>query len=115
MADLDEPHETPLTLLERNDETLEGTITRDGAAVTLDNAALTMLIKPSRHTPDDDTTVTTLTDGAGITLGPSTGAYTVQVPAAALASAGEHWYRVDATISGARRTAIYGPLHVINT
>lgn len=106
-----------LELPQLNDPDVELTLTSAGAPLDLSTAsALELFLKPHRTTLDTDLTVTKLTLGAGLTVTDSSGGVCVaSIPAAALAVAGVRWWRLDAVISGKRRTAMYGPLKVADT
>lgn len=90
-------------------------VTEDGEVAELGAAeAIELYLKPHRTTADDDPAVTVLTVGDGITLTGS-GTATATIPAAAIATAGYMWWRLDVVMSGRRRTAIDGLLLVRDT
>jgi hypothetical protein len=106
----------PLTLNERNDETVD--LTAD-APVDLTVAACTfeLYIKATADTADSAATV--LTVGAGLTVNTTAPTarsidLTAVVPAADLASPGKLFWRLDLLVAGARHTALYGPLTIRN-
>lgn len=106
-----------LELDQNTDPDVELTLTQAGAPLDLGTAsALELFVKPHRTTADTDLTVTKLTIGSGIAVTNASGGICVaSIPAAALALAGLKWWRIDAVISGKRRTAIRGVVHVADT
>lgn len=106
-----------LELNQSNDEDIELTLTQAGAALDLATAsALELYLKPSRTTTDTDLAVTKLTVGSGIAITDAPGGVCVaSIPAAALAQAGLKWWRIDAVITGRRKTAMFGLVHVADT
>lgn len=110
----------PLTLHQHNAETLHLTIARVDPADDLTTiTALELLIKPQACTPDDDAEVVRLSTGdpAQITITDQTAAQvtaTAHIPASVLAQGWERWWRLDALVGAERRTALYGPVTVIN-
>ncbi|MCW2915513.1 MAG: hypothetical protein JWN52_3581 [Actinomycetia bacterium] len=106
----------PLTLNEGNDETVALTV---DAPVTLTLSACTfeLFIKATADTADSS--ATKLTVGAGITIDTTAATarsidLTAIVPAAALATPGKRFWRLDLLVSSARHTALYGPLTIRN-
>ena len=104
-----------LKLIEGNPETVRETVTDDdtGSPYDLTGATINFYIKPSADTADTDPSVTklststseiTVTDAAG-------GVCTVAVPPQA---AGTLWRRLDVVTAGQAKTAVYGPLYVLN-
>jgi cobalamin biosynthesis protein CbiG len=106
-----------LNLNQANDEDVELTLTQAGAALDLGTAsALELFLKPHRTTADTDPAVTKLTVGSGIAVTDEPGGVCVaSIPAAALAVAGLRWWRIDAVITGKRKTALFGLVHVADT
>lgn len=109
---------TELVVYENNDEELDLVVTTldDGAAYDLTGATLELVIKPSADTPDDDdgTVVLSSADGDITITDPAAGTATVTVDRSHLAVPGTRAWRVDVVRPGSRRTAMYGPLHIIN-
>jgi len=106
-----------LELDQNTDPDVELTLTQGGAALDLASAsALELYLKPHRTTADTDLAVTKLTVGTGISITDAgAGTCVASIPAAALAVAGLKWWRIDAVISGKRRTAMCGVVHVADT
>jgi hypothetical protein len=106
-----------LNLNQNNDEVIALTLTQAGAALDLDTAsALELYLKPHRTTADTDLAVTKLTLSSGIAItDASAGTCTAAIPAAALAVAGLKWWRIDAVITGKRKTALFGVVYVADT
>lgn len=110
----------PLTMHQNNDEILKLVITPidptdDLTLVT----SLRFYLKPDQCTIDTDSTVTVLTSAnpAQITITAQTAAQiaaTVYVPAASLSEPYSRWWRVDAYVGTARRTAMYGHVTVVD-
>lgn len=106
-----------LNLNQWNDEDVQLTLTQAGAALDLATAsALEFYLKPHRTTADADLAVTKLTVGSGIAItDASAGTCIASIPASALAAAGLKWWRIDAIITGKRKTALFGLVHVADT
>lgn len=106
-----------LNLSQNNDEDIALTLTQAGVALDLDTAsALELFLKPHRTTADTDLAVTKLTLSSGIAITDATaGTCIASIPASALAVAGLKWWRIDAVITGKRKTAICGLAHVADT
>ena len=110
----------PLTLNQDNDEVIDLVITP--VAATDDLSLVTELefyLKPSQCTADTDAAVTVLTssDPAQITITPQSSTQIVAivyVPAASLLEPYDRWWRVDAYVGTTRRTAMYGPVTVVD-
>lgn len=110
----------PLTMSEDNDEVLDLVITP--VVPTDDLSLVTVLkfyLKPDVCTADTDSTATVLTSAvpAQITITAHTAAQinaTVYIPAASLADPYPRVWRVDAYSGTAHRTAMYGPVTVID-
>jgi hypothetical protein len=116
MADL-----RPITLRENNDETLRMTIvpcdpTEDLTAVT----SLEVLLKTSRCTSDTDPSTLLLSSSvpAEVQITSQTAAQIIalaHIPGTALTPPYERFWRVDGLgSSGARRTAMFGPVTVVD-
>lgn len=111
---------TPLTLHQHNDETVAVTIDRvlatdDLTAVT----GLEILFKDDRCDADDATTTVVLSTAVpaqAVILTQTAAQITVEVyvPASMLALAYDRWWRVDALTGVLRRTALYGPVLVVD-
>lgn len=106
-----------LELMQGNDEIVEHTVSTATGPLDLTTAtAIEMFIKPSKATADTDPTVTKLTLTSGITIvDASAGRCDAAVPAAALATAGVRWWRLDLVISADRKTAMFGPVLIRDT
>lgn len=104
-----------LKLIEGNPETLREAITDDdtGLPLNLTGKVINFYIKPSADTADTDLSVIKLSTGTGeITITDATGGIcTVAVPAQA---AGTLWRRLDVVTAGQPKTAVYGPVYVLN-
>lgn len=110
-----------ITLHEKNDEVLRVTITPLVEGETLDGITLLeVYLKPDQCTPDGDSSVLLLTsaDPTQIDVTEQTSdliTARVFIPATALAQPYDRWWRLDALdADGGRRTALYGPVEVIN-
>jgi len=106
-----------LVVYENNDETIDLAVTTvDGDPYDLTDANLELLIKPAADTPDDGPGVVVLSTGTGeITITDAEGgAATAEVSRSHLAVPGTRVWRVDVVRPGSRRTAMYGPFHVVN-
>lgn len=114
--------ERPITLREGNDEVLKLTITRDDPTDDLLGVeTLQLFLKPDVCAGDTDLGVLQLssTDPTQITLDAQTSAQilaTAYIPRSALSGAYSRFWRVDGLGSGGvpRRTAMYGPVKVVN-
>jgi hypothetical protein len=110
----------PLTMNQGNDEVVDLVITpvTPGDDLTL-ITALWLYIKPDVCTADTDSSVTVLTsdDPTQITITAQTPAEidaTAYVPAASLAEPYSRVWRVDAYAGTTKRTAMYGPVTVVD-
>lgn len=107
-----------LTVYELNDEQIGLVITEPdtGTAYDLTGADLEMLLKPSADTPDSDPGVVILstTGGEIVVDDAAQGLATVAIARGDLATPGDLVWRVDVVRPGTRRTAVYGPLRVVN-
>lgn len=114
------PSLVPLTLRQSNDEVISMVITPldpldDLSLVT----SLVVVIKPDRCTADTDSTALTLTTAnpSQVVITTQTSAIieaTAYVSAAALLAPYDRWWRVDAYVGTAKRTAMYGPITVVD-
>ena len=112
--------QVPLTLHQNNDEIIDLVITP--VVPTDDLSLVTQLrfyLKPDQCTADTASTVTVLTSAAPtqITITAQSAAQiaaTVYVPAASLVEPYNRWWRVDAYVGTARRTALYGHVTVVD-
>lgn len=112
--------EVSIVLHEDNDETLLLTIvptTSDGdlSGVT----EIQVLLKPSSCTSDSDPTVLVLssTDPAEVQVTSFSATEIIArafIPASALALPYDRWWRADALAGTARRTAMYGPVTMVD-
>lgn len=107
-----------LTLHEGNDETLLLTIVREVDTDDLTTiTALELFLKYDSCDADDAVTTLELTTGSGITITSQTAAQilaTAVIPATALSGSFDRFWRVDGLVGSARRTAMYGPVTVVN-
>lgn len=110
----------PLTMHEDNDEVLDLVIT---PVVSTDDltlvTSLRFYLKPDACTSDTDTSTTVLTSAvpAQITITAQSAtqiAATVYIPAASLADPYPRVWRVDAHSGTTHRTAMYGPVTVVD-
>lgn len=110
----------PLTLHQGNAETVAITITRSDPTDDLTLiTSLRLVLKPDQCTTDTATTAVVLT-----TANPAQMVITSQaaaqitaeayIPATALTDPYSRWWRVDAYIGLTYRTAIYGPVTVLD-
>lgn len=106
-----------LDLNQNNDQDIELTLDQGGTALDLGTAsAIELFLKPHRTTADTDLAVTKLTVGSGISITNAPGGVCVaSLSAGALAAAGLRWWRLDAVISGKRKTAMFGVVRVADT
>jgi hypothetical protein len=114
------PTNTPLTLRQANDEILWLYITPDDP---LENmmliTSLSMFIKDSPCMGDGDpsTTILTTSNPAQLTImGQTALLITVRaiISSAILAAPHPLWWRIDAYVGSAHRTAMYGPITVVD-
>ncbi|MGI5171887.1 hypothetical protein ACQEU3_46850 [Spirillospora sp. CA-253888] len=102
-----------LSLAQANDETIDLLVSAGIEPLDLTGATIELILKPTPQTPDEDPAVTVLTSPDDITITNAAGGRcTARIPAAALASAGRHWWRLDVLRGGDRRTAMFGPAWV---
>jgi hypothetical protein len=104
---------TDLKLLQRNTPKIREVVTDDdtGNPVDLTGKTVEFYIKATDTTNDTDAVVlSTATTGVTITDALA-GICEVDLPAQ---QPGEYWRRLDVVDGSDRKTAIYGPLHVIN-
>lgn len=114
------PSNVPLTLRQSNDEIIDVVITP--SSVLDDLTLVTQLVcvlKPDQCTADSDVSELTLTsaDPTEIVVTAQTAASisaTIYVPASALLLPYSRWWRVDAYVGTAKRTALYGPVTMID-
>jgi hypothetical protein len=114
------PSLVPLTLHQSNDEIISIVIT---PSVPTDDLSLVtklvLVLKPDQCTADSDTTVLTLDTGDPTEIiitaqSASQIAALAYVPATSLASPYDRWWRVDAYVGTSHRTALYGPVTVVD-
>lgn len=109
------PKQADLTLIEGNTETVEEAVTDDdtGQPLNLTGVTVEFYVKTDRTVPDTDPSVVKLSTATGeVTVTNAVGGVcTVAVPAQA---AGTYWRRLDVVSGTDRKTAIYGPLYVID-
>ena len=103
----------PLAVNERNDPTIDLTVTAD-TPIDPATATFELYIKASADTDDADGTK--LTRGDGLTVTSTSPARTIvltaDIPASLLDTPGTRWWRLDVIVSGKRGTAMYGPLKI---
>lgn len=109
----------PLTLRERNDEILLMTIVRQQPEDDLTTIALLeVFLKTAGCDSDSASLVLSSTDPTQVEIITQTDAQITAkafIPAAALTDPYERFWRVDGlSAAGARRTAMYGPVTVID-
>lgn len=115
------PTPRTLRLYQANDETLDVTVYTETIPPFTDPEDLTgvsevtLILKASRETADDEGTSLTLIGGDIAITDAVGGLMQITVPAAALAAAGRRWYRLDAVRAGLTRTLAYGYLVVTDT
>lgn len=105
-----------LRLLEANAETVREAVTDDDSddgALDLAGKVIEFLIKPNDITADSSPSV--------VTLSTATGEITVTDAAAGICEVavppqipGQYWRRLDVITGSDRKTAVYGPMHVIS-
>jgi hypothetical protein len=104
-----------LKLIEGNPETVRETITDEDTGLPLDltGKVVNFYIKPGADTADTDPAVTKLSTSTGeVTVTDAAGGVCrVAVPAQ---QAGTLWRRLDVVTTGQPKTAVYGPLYVLN-
>jgi hypothetical protein len=109
------PVRTDLTLIEGNTETVKETVTDDdtGLPLNLSGKTVEFYIKADATVPDSDPSVVKLsTATSGVTItDAANGICQAAIPAQ---TAGVYWRRLDVVSGSDRKTAIYGPLYVIN-
>lgn len=105
-----------LTFIEGNPETVRETVTDDdtGNPLNLVGKTINFYIKPSPDVADDDASVTKLSTSTGeITITDAAGGIcAVAVPAQQ--PPGTFWHRLDVVAAGQPKTAVYGPLYILN-
>lgn len=108
-----------ITLNENNDENVKVTITTnvptDGTILDITGKTIEAYLKPSKATADTDGAVwkgSSATSGVTITDAEN-GKATVSIPAASVLTT-MGWWRVDVLSGVLRKTAIYGPVTVVD-
>lgn len=110
----------PLTLRQANDEIIDLVITPSDPLDDLSLiTSLTVIIKPDKCTSDTDATAFTLTttDPTEVVITTQTSAIVeaiLYMSATVLAAPYDRWWRVDAYVGTARRTAMYGPITLVD-
>ncbi|MFE3461385.1 hypothetical protein ACFXKD_27895 [Nocardiopsis aegyptia] len=109
---------TELILREGNDETLSLTVAEEdgGGPHDLTGATLELLIKTSEDAADSDpSTVLLSSTTSDITINsPAAGTATATIDRTHLQQPGTRFWRLDVVRPGTRRTAIYGPLSIVD-
>lgn len=114
------PAIVPITLHQGNAETINITITRSDPTDDLTLiTSLRLVMKPDQCTSDTASTVITLSTSNPaqmVILTQTASQITAKayVPASALTDPYDRWWRVDAYIGTNYRTALYGPVTVID-
>ena len=113
------PTPVGLTLYEDNDEIIDLTITGAAGDDLSVVTAVEVVIKPDvcESDDDDDALVLSSDDAAEITINTQTSTEitaTAYVPASALALPYPRVWRADALVGSLRRTAMYGPVTVVD-
>lgn len=109
-----------LILHQGNDEIINVVVTPAASGDDLSLVdLLTFRLKPDACTSDTDASVTTLTSAAPaqITITAQTSTQidaTIYVPAASLADPYPRVWRVDAHVGATHRTAVYGPVTIVD-
>lgn len=108
-----------LTLHQRNDETVAWTVTPASADDDLlDVATLELVLKDDQCAADSDGLILTTDDPTEMVILTHTGdqiAGEAYIAASALVGAYDRWWRLDAiSTTGDRRTALYGPVVVVD-
>lgn len=107
------PKRRAVTLYQHNAEQIDVTVTDGADAYDLTDVQVEVYLKPSAATDDDDAAVVLLAIGTGVELlDAAAGQVRVTVPPSALTTSGTRWWRLDVVKDAARRTAVYGPMHV---
>lgn len=110
----------PITLRQGNAETIRATITRDDPTDDLATVTkLQLVLKASQCVSDSDSSslVLSTTNSAQMIIVSQTSAQIVveaYIPSTALASPYSRWWRIDAYVGTIYRTALYGPVTVID-
>lgn len=104
----------PLKVIERNDEVVTVTATRNGTPIDLTGLGVEAVVKGDASV--DDSTGTTLTLAAGDVevTDAAGGVFDVHYPATALTSPGIKFYRVDLLDGTLRHTLLYGDLTIVD-
>jgi len=110
----------PLTVHQGNNETISLTVTPDTPGDNLTAVTMLKIVwKDSRCVSDTDSTTKTLSSAvpAEITITTQTATLivaTAHIPASYTTSPHPYWWRLDVYVGAAHRTAIYGPVTVID-
>jgi hypothetical protein len=114
------PSLVPLTLRQSNDETVRMTIVPDDPSESLlPVTSIKFYLKDSACASDSDTSTLVLTSANPLQINITTHTATLitaeaYIPASALTNPYGRWWRVDAYIGTTHRTALYGPVTVID-
>lgn len=110
----------PITLFEGNAETLTVTILPPDGGTLTGVTALEFYLKADACDDDDAegvVTLSTVSPPGGVTIDTQTAdeiVATVEIPASALVDPYSRYWRIDALTGSARRTAMYGPVTVVD-
>lgn len=110
--------EQRLTLHQGNDESVEVWVVArlDAEPYDLDGATVQLVMKASASMADTDPEVTVLSTATGEVeiTDPGAGQIRVHITRDRLQRSGLRWWRLDVVRPGARRTAVYGDLYVVD-
>lgn len=103
-----------LTLVERNDVTVELAATRSAMPVAIDDGAdLELYLKTTEYQDDADAIVLTRDDGEIVVTNAAAGMAEATIDGTLITPDLTFW-RYDLIDGGARHTVLYGPLEVVN-
>jgi hypothetical protein len=113
MREVPMPKRSDLKLFQRNTATVREAVTDDDTEqpVNLTGKTIEFLIKATDTTPDASAVILSTATGEVVITDALGGICTVAVPAQ---QPGEYWRRLDVVDGIDRKTAIYGPMHVIS-
>lgn len=103
-----------LQLYERNDETVDHTVTRDGQPFDLTGKNLEFILKARTQDLDTAGVILTDTDGDITVTDPAGGLATTSISSEHLASPGRKVWRLDVLDGTDRKTAIYGQVTIVD-
>lgn len=103
-----------LTLYERNDETVDHTVTQDGAPFDLTGKTLEFVLKTRTQDLDSAGVILTDTDGDITVTDPAGGLATTSISSENLATPGNKVWRLDVLDGTDRKTAVFGKITVVD-